>query len=333
MAQQQNVEALRKQLQVFQQQLNMLEEKKSDECKMQYKGKNTKVKLIISNKQFITNTDFLFAKQHGNTLFIQTFLNKDQAQEGINDVDKSGKSQAKQSLIHLEFQRNPDLFQYIIDYLSGYNLQHQLQELTVIQLEKLQNDASYYQIDPFYNIVTSALHCRFNPYLGSALIELKKNSTVAIRSSINSDVWQSNAIYGILTGTATRYVEVYTPTAISRNFFLGVTEADSFKVGEYPGYNTVAGCGYHFNDGSLYRSGSYESWGSAVYHYERLGVMVKLNKESNMATIGFYKNGKLINKEMNLKNYMNVDKGVVFAVSIYSATDHIQLVQNPVIPQ
>eukprot|EP00483_Globobulimina_turgida_P012301 UN12323 len=113
---------------------------------------------------------------------------------------------------------------------------------------------------------------------------------------------------------------------------LGVTEARPFKIGSYAG-GTMSGCSYYGNNGYMYRSGSFQAWGKALCSGDRIGALVKLSKESNVATISFYQNGVLQKEEANLKNYMDVDKGVVFVVGLYTANDRVQLVQNPVFPQ
>mmetsp|Transcript_59078 Transcript_59078/g.94025 ORF Transcript_59078/g.94025 Transcript_59078/m.94025 type:complete len:341 (+) Transcript_59078:114-1136(+) len=340
MAQQLNaLQSMQEQLLALQNQINHAMEEKKQAEELQYKGKNMKVVLIIGNKQeFVTDTDHLFHKDHGNTLFLSTFLAKEKKEdEGSNDDEQHSKSNLagirNEACIRLEFPRNPGWFQYIIDYLSGYNLEHALRELSVVQLERLQNDAMYYRLNTWLNVVTQALYARFNPYLGSPFIELKKNATVAVRSSVNTDVWQSTAVYGALYGTSTRYVEINMVSEISKHVMLGVTEAEQFRVASYPGGTAFAGCSYYCANGYMYRSASSEGWGEASGCGDKVGALVKLNRESDMATIAFYKNGVLLKEEINLKNYMDVSKGVVFVVGLYNANEYVQLVQNPVVPQ
>ena len=283
---------------------------------------NNRVKLIISDKEFMTNSKTLSNQQHGNTLFRQS----------LSQANNDGGDDNKTDIVELYYDRNPNLFSYIIDYLRGYDLKSKLCTLKIFELEKLRDDAVYFKIKGFEELLTSILYARFDPNLGSPLIELSRNGTVAKRLNINGDVVQGTAVYGVLSGTASRYVEISIASNLSRNVNLGVTEANAFRVHSYPGGENYVGCSYYCLNGKLYRSGGSESWGASS-RGDKIGALVKLNKESKMATIAFYKNGKLLKKEINLKSYMNPDKGVVFVITMYNANEYVQLVQNPVSPQ
>ena len=317
---------LQQQMQQLQNQLTQaMEEQKYNVCA------SNKVKLIISDKEFMTNSKTLSNEQHGNTLFIQSLSQISKLSEGTHD----GKDKEKDNdnIVELHFDRNPDLFEFILDYLRRYDLKTKLRGLKMYELEKLREDAIYFKIKGFQKLITAILYAKFNPDLGSPLIEISQNATVAKRSSMNADQWKSTAIYGTLFGTTSRYVEINIVTSINNYIMLGVSEAETFRVAKYPGSTNYPGCCYYCNNGYLYRSASTESWGVSSSCGDKIGALVKLNQESNMATIAFYKNGKLLNKETNLKNYMNVDKGVVFVVSLYSANEYVQLVQHAIPPQ
>ncbi len=311
-----SMQNLRQQMQQMQAQLLAMEEQKYNA------GGNNKVKLIISDKEFMTNAKTLSNEKHGNTLFVQSLA---QVKEGGDDKDDA--------VIELYFDRDPDLFIHILNYLRGYDLNSQLRRLKVYELEKLRDDAIYFKIKGFEELIKTALYGRFDPNLGSPLIELLQNSTVIKRSGTNNSLWQSTAIYGTLSGTGSRYVEINIATQFDRYIMFGVTEADPFRIARYPGNSDVSGCSYYCYNGQLYRSNGNEAWGASSGYGDRVGALVKLNKESNMATIAFYKNGQLLKKEINLKNYMNVDKGVVFVVSLHNVDYQVQLVQNPIFPQ
>ncbi len=268
---------LQKQMQELQSKLTLaMEEQKYNATA------NNKVKLIISDKEFITNSRTLSKEQHGNTLFTQALAQVDE--EGDDKDD---------GIIELCFDRNPDLFVYMLDYLRGYDLKPKLRQLKVYELETLRDDAIFYKIKGFQELIETELYGRFNPYLRSPLIEVKQNSRVATRSSKNVEHWHSAAICGTLTGTTSRYVEINIVTAISQYIMLGVTEADPFRISTYPGGTNFPGCSYHCYSGYLQRSNGSEPWGATSNNGDRVGALVKLNKESNMATIAFYKHGQI----------------------------------------
>ena len=314
---------LQKQVQKLQNQLGQIVEEQEYNYSV-----NKRVKLIISDSEFITNTKTLSNQQHGNTLFHRSLSHMNSQNEGNNNDEKNNK------MIEMYFDRDPELFIYILNYLRGYNLKNKLHELTQNQLEKLKDDTIFYKISRFQDMIIKTLYGRFNPYLCSPLMECKQNCRTIIRSGGPNNWNGCVSVYGILKGTGSRYVEVNYVNSVNGYMKLGVTEATSFKTSSFPGWTkNYPGCIYHFSDGALYRNAAREEFGEALDGGDRIGILVKLNEESNMATIGFYKNGKLMREERNLRNYMNVSKGVLFVVALYNIGDQLQLVQNPQYPQ
>lgn len=286
---------------------------------------NNKVKLVISDKEFITNSNTLSDQTHGNTLFNQSLSQINQTMD--NQDNKTN------PIIELYFDRNPDLFIFILDYLRGYQLKSKLHQLQISELEKLRDDAIYFKMNGFQQLIASILHTRINPQITHPLIKLTHNSTIAKRCNENNNQWTSTAVYGTVSDTGSRYVEIIIATNLNKNILLGVTEADPVRIASYVGAATFPGCGYECSTGYIYNKGANQAWGAKIGFGDRLGAFVKVNKESNMATIAFYKNGGLLNKEMNLKNYTDVDKGVVFVVSLYDGLDQVQIVQDCRPPQ
>ena len=265
----------------------------------------------------MTDSKTLSNEQHGNTLFLQS----------LSEANKGG-GDKETSVVELYFDQNPNQFSYILDYLRGYDLKYKLGELNASELQKLQDDAVYFKIKGFRELISGVLHARFDPALGSPLMQLSNNGTVVKRSNDTVEMsWQSRAVYGTLSGTASRYVEIN--LVDTGNVMLGVTEANGFRVSSYPGDKNYPGCSYFCSNGQLNRSGGSESWGPSSDIGDKVGILVRLDKESQAATITFYKNGELLNKETNLKSCMNVDKGVVFVVAFRGANIQVQLVQNP----
>eukprot|EP00483_Globobulimina_turgida_P003620 UN03626 len=114
---------------------------------------------------------------------------------------------------------------------------------------------------------------------------------------------------------------------------IGVTESKPFKHGPYPGHARVSGCSLYGANGHLYRSGGNEAWSAAWTYGDRIGVLVKLNKDDNTATVAFHQNGQRVKNVLNLATYMNVGNGVLFIANLYSANDQVQIVENPIVPQ
>eukprot|EP01084_Bolivina_argentea_P297092 511757_1 len=327
---------LQHQVKALQNQLEQVltnDEKKSDAFK--FVKMNTRIKLIISSKEFVSNAYTLFNKKHGNTLFIQAFdkYNQDELKIQEGQHDDKHLSQANISKItELYFDRNPDLFQYIIDYMRDYNIQHSLRELTVIQLEKLQDDALYFQINTFYAMIRNILRCRFNKYSCSPLIQLSSMSTVAERLEKHDDNWQCIALCDVLSETECRYNEFNIVEQGEGHIMIGVTDPKSFRLNDYAG-GTMPGCSIYTLDGNLYSNKSNKEWGENILTGDTIGVLLENNKIHNTATVAFYINGKLQNEKIDLKQLMDVDKGIIIVVAMYTANDIVHLSQNVIAPQ
>eukprot|EP01084_Bolivina_argentea_P030560 56607_1 len=323
---------------------------------LKYDGPDTKVILTISNKVFHTSTNVLFNPKHGITFFIHEFLGTDKnsinhdsncnaktnepdndsntlfkMDQAINDQMNRIHNEKKDKAIQLYFDRNPELFHYILDYLRGYPIEYDLYVLDVRILEKLLSDAKYFGLDELQNIVTNALHSRFNPYLcaSSSLMQVLDAGRTLKR--ITGGLHISCSVYGKLE-TGTRYVEYDIMTHGNRYQMIGVTEADLFKSGPYPGHANVKGISLYGNNGHIYRNGGAEGWCSSFHHGDRVGVLVEITDDKKSAKITFYLNRKKVKHALDLKQYMNIDNGVLFTVNMHDAGEEVQIIQNPMLP-
>eukprot|EP01084_Bolivina_argentea_P030559 56605_1 len=227
---------------------------------LKYDGPDTKVILTISNKVFHTSTNVLLNSKHGNTFFIHEFLGMDKhsinCDQNKNDkhldegdlfkMDEAIKNkmdviyQQTDKVIELYFDRDPKLFAHILNYLRGYQMTHHIYDLGVRKLEKLLSDAQYYGIIDLEEMVTNALYSRFNPYLCAPSSVLTLSDADKILTRTSGGYHYTCSVYGILY-TGTRYVEFEIITHGEKRQMIGVTQANNFKSGLYPGHARVKG--------------------------------------------------------------------------------------------
>eukprot|EP01083_Nonionella_stella_P191895 709883_1 len=321
--------SLEQQLKAMQQKLAQIKTEEEAKTEFQYKGPNMKIKLIIGNKEFLSDAHTLYNKQYGNTLFYQHNVRQKQNIEGSKPQPGSDKHEKE-----LFFARDPKLFPHIIDYLSGYYLRNTLRNLPVIDLERLQSDAQYFQVKPLYDLITSSLNLRYNPYMKSPLLELNEDQTCVIRTAQQPGLDQCVAVYGVMQGNCKRYIDFTVLSHGDLYVKLGVAEAKPFRITRFPGRAEYPGCSFYGSTGVVYRKGGTEALGGGKWKFgDRIGIGVELNAEQDAASVGFYINGTLMKNKFDLKQYMDVKKGVVFVTSLYTANDCVCINQDPVLPQ
>ena len=73
MAQQFDMAAMQQQMLQLQQNMAKLAEEKKKERELEYQGPNIRIKLVISDKEFISSTNTLLHKRYGKTLFLEEY--------------------------------------------------------------------------------------------------------------------------------------------------------------------------------------------------------------------------------------------------------------------
>merc|ERR1712228_206631 len=135
---------------------------------LKYDGPDIRVKLIISDQIFETSASVIFNRKHGVTTFIHEFLGTDKNSINYNcnaeDKDANGDllkvdevlqgkmnevihKKENNKMIELYFDRDPELFHYILNYLRGYPIQNELHDLHLNTLQNLQSDVEYFGLD------------------------------------------------------------------------------------------------------------------------------------------------------------------------------------------
>ena len=323
---------------------------------LKYEGPDIKVKLTISDKIFWTSTHVLFDKRHGVTLFIHEFLGTDK--NSINHECKAKDDEGSKSeegtlfkfeeavkdkmdeiyrkkddkIVELYFDRNPELFGYILDYMRRYPMKSELYDLNVQKLEKLSADTKYFSIPDFEDLIQQTLYSRFNEYLcAPPSIALIKDSGRTLQK-IKGGLHQGCSVYGVLY-TGRRYVEFHITTHDNRYQMIGVTEPDRFISGPYPGHANIKGISLYGANGHLYRNGGSEGWSPSFHYGDRVGVLVDISEDKRDAKISWYINGKKIKQAKDLRQYMNIDNGVLFTVTMHDANEEVQIIQYPEMPK
>ena len=138
-------------------------------------------------------------------------------------------------------------------------------------------------------------------------------------------------MYGVLH-TGTRYVEYDIVTHGNRRQMIGVAEAKKFRSGPYPGNARVKGISLYGENGHIYRNGGSEGWSGSLHHGDRGGVLVDISEDKRDAKIAWFLNGNRVKRTLNLKDYMNVNDGIVFTVTMHDNAEEIQIVLDPAIP-
>ena len=325
---------------------------------LKYEGPDIKVKLTISDKIFYSSAHVLFNSKHGVTLFIHEFLgtNKNSINHACNiddDNDNSPESddntlfkfdqtlkdkmdiinhRRRDEIIELYFDRDPEFFPYILKFLRGYPVESELYELNVRKLEILSCDAIYFGLKDLEQLLTDTLYSRFNPYLcASPSRMLIADNGVRVKKNDQGN-HVSCSVYGVLF-TGKRYVEFDINTHGNRYQMIGVTEANNFKSGPYAGHANTKGISLYGANGHIYRNGGNEGWSASFHHGDRVGVLVDISEDKRDAKITWYINGKKIKHALDLRQYMNIDNGVVFTVNMHDINEEVQIVQYPVMPK
>eukprot|EP01084_Bolivina_argentea_P150330 262540_1 len=327
------------QLELMQKQMRELQRKNQ---KYEYKGPELKIKLQISNTIFVSSTNTLCNKQNGSNIFIQKILGVDEHDDQKNNEGDDNKSeylnakliesQKKGTQLELFFDRDPELFPIILKYLRGYIMQPLLNECSVVQLQSLLDDAHYYRINGLIDIISNCIYNRFDPSLCAPSITLSDNGIGITRNAVATNLHHSCGVYGILR-RGKRYVEFQLMSQGNRYIMFGVTEAEGYMYAPYPGHAKCKGCSVYGANGNLYRAGSIEGWAPALGWSDRIGILVDISNDLSTATIAWYVNGKLVKQAKNLKDYMDVSKGVIFVANLYAHNDQVVIMQNCKMPQ
>ena len=226
-------------------------------------------------------------------------------------------------------------FPFITDYLRGYPVQYDLLEMNMVELERLLVDVKKFKLGALESMVDDALHHRFNPYMcaASSMLNLAENGKSVQR--IGPDGYRKPcAVNGVLY-SGTRYMEFDIVTKNQFYFMIGVTEYNrgNIRTGQYPGHRDYPGISYHGVNGQVYGNGGGQAFGPALNHGDKVGVFVDICEDATCAAVTFFVNGEKIDTALDLSDYMNIDGGVVFVVSLYETGDEIQIVQHPNVPQ
>ena len=294
-------------------------------------GSDYIIKLIISNKIFHSSAHVLFNKTQKQTLFIREFLSPDKS--SINyEVD----TKLKDGIIQLYFDRDPEMFPYILNFLRGYPMDSDLYELSVGKLEKLRSDAVYFGLNDLEKLLTDTLHSRFNHHLCSTPSRMLVSDNGVRVKKIDESKHVSCSVYGVLN-VGMRYVEFDINADGTATHMIGVTEGNNFKSGSYPGHPNTKGISLYGANGHIYRNGGHQAWSTSPFtNGDRVGILVDIwyDQENKMtAKISWYINGKKIGNTLDLTQYMNMDNGVIFVVNMYTMNEEVQIVQNPVMPR
>merc|ERR1712083_953260 len=117
------------------------------------------------------------------------------------------------------------------------------------------------------------------------------------------------------------------------NMMIGVAEYNlgNLKSGPYPGHASFPGISLYGSNGKVYRNGAHQTWGSAFSYGDRIGVLVEICDDLTYATITFFNDGEKIESSLDLKDYMSVDGGIVFTVTLEDEGDELRIIQDPIV--
>jgi BTB/POZ domain len=108
-----------------------------------------------------------------------------QSQKGsLFDAMFSGRWEVSDNTIF--FDRNPKVFEFILDFLRGEPIAYHL--LSPLQLALLRKDAEYYQLDALVNTLIALQACYFSQELKSATITNVGEDTVELGTTAHSFV-------------------------------------------------------------------------------------------------------------------------------------------------
>ena len=229
------------------------------------------------------------------------------------------------------FDRDPGVFNLVLKHIRGYNIKQDLFNLSPTQVQQLHDDAVYYGYGTLADKALNSLWSRFDNSLNpSYYIRLTNNDREAYRENWYASTHVSSPLIGTLY-TGTRYAE-FMVTSNNQNHMFGVTEAEGYNFEPYPGHSSVSGISYHCVNQHLYRLGGAESTSSAdCAQGDTIGILVYISNDKYVARVKFYHN-KVLVRDLDLKTYLNVNKGVKFVANMHGADCATRVVDSPEYP-
>ena len=271
-----------------------------------------KITIQVGDKSFTVSS---------NTLCLPPFMTSEPCKiilQNPNDVD-------------MFFDRDPGLFNLVLKYIRGYNIKHDLFNLSPTQVQQLYDDAVYYGYDTLADKALNSLWSRFDTSLNpNKYTTLTHDDRAAERNNWFSSTWISTPLIGTLY-KGTRYAE-FMVSSNDQTVMFGVTEAEAYKFERFPGDGGITGISYYCDNQHLYRHGGWESTSSAdCAQGDIVGVFVYISDDKYVARVKFYLNKVLI-RDLDLRTYLNVNNGVKFVVSLHNHNCATKVVDSPKYP-